>query len=190
MLSKNVINEVIKEWSWRVSTGMPDITKTEDLKLLREVLINDFNLSVYDADKIIEGLSKVKYKNLSYAALAMKPSKSTQLNGFLNGITTEAAQLIKPTLDMLEKEQEALQSKNKGLKPTDPKYKVGKNCNDFLEILHSVSKVKGLKSVPGSGIESTIFELGGGTGKPGKGEVWASVMVPKTVVVVLVKVLI
>ena len=103
MLSKNVINEVMKEWSWRVSTGMPDITKTEDLKLLREVLIDDFNLSVYDANKIIEGLSKVKYINLSYAALAM--GKSTQLNGFLHGITTEAAKLIKPTLDTLEAEQ-------------------------------------------------------------------------------------
>ena len=61
MLSKNVINEVMKEWSWRVSTGMPDITKTEDLKLLREVLIDDFNLSVYDANKIIEALSKGKF---------------------------------------------------------------------------------------------------------------------------------
>ena len=25
MLSKNVINEVIKEWSWRVPTGIPEI---------------------------------------------------------------------------------------------------------------------------------------------------------------------
>ena len=61
MLSKNVINEVIKEWSWRVPTGIPDITKTEDLKLLREVLIDDFNLSVYDVNKIIEAL-KMKRK--------------------------------------------------------------------------------------------------------------------------------
>ena len=109
MLSKNVINEVMKEWSWRVSTGMPDITKTEDLKLLREVLINDFNLSRYDADKIIEGLGKGKFINLSKAAMAM--NKTIQLNAFLNGITTEAAQLIKPTLDTLEVEQKKLSKK-------------------------------------------------------------------------------
>jgi len=60
MLSKNVINEVIKEWSWRVSTGMPDITKPEDLKLLREVLIDDFELSLYDANKILKTVAKEK----------------------------------------------------------------------------------------------------------------------------------
>ena len=108
MLSKNVINEVMKEWSWRVSTGMPDITKTEDLKLLREVLINDFNLSRYDADKIIEGLGKGKFINLSKAAMAM--NKTIQLNAFLKNATSEAAAKIKPTLTMLDNEQKTLES--------------------------------------------------------------------------------
>ena len=42
MLSKNVINEVIKEWSWRVPTGTPNVKSTEHLNILRELLIADF----------------------------------------------------------------------------------------------------------------------------------------------------
>ena len=34
MLSKNVINEVIKEWSWRVPTGTPDVKSTKHLNIL------------------------------------------------------------------------------------------------------------------------------------------------------------
>ena len=156
MLSKNVINEVMKEWSWRVSTGMPDITKTEDLKLLREVLINDFNLSRYDADKIIEGLGKGKFINLSKAAMAM--NKTIQLNAFLKNATSEAATKIKPTLTMLDNEQKTLESKNKDLKPTDSKYKVGAQCTEFLTALGSVSNVTSLaKNFPSTGIMKDIF---------------------------------
>ena len=35
MLSKNIINEVVKEWAWRVPSGMPDINKSKDLNILR-----------------------------------------------------------------------------------------------------------------------------------------------------------
>jgi hypothetical protein len=108
--------------------------------------------------------------------------KTTQLNGFLAGLTNEAGKLIAPKLKELETEQKKLEKKNKDLKPNDTKYEVGKLCQEFFKILHSVKKVEDLKKVPGSGIEKDIFELGGGTGMPGKGEVWASIMVPKTVV--------
>jgi hypothetical protein len=173
MLSKNVINEVMKEWAWRVSTGIPDITKTEDLKLLREVLIDDFNLSLYDADKIIEALSKGKLINLSKAAMAM--NKTIQLNAFFKNATSEAAAKIKPTLTILDNEQKALESKNKDLKPTDSKYKVGAQCTEFLTALGSVSNVTSLaNNFPSTGIMKDIFNLGDPLGK---GELWTSVYV-------------
>ena len=180
MLSKKLIREVMREWSWKVPTGMPDVTKASHLQILREVLINDFKLSAYNVDKILEALSKSKYINLSYAAMAMK--KTTQFNGFLKSITTEAGNLIEPTLNKLEAEQKKLEKTNKGLKPNNKKYTVGKQCQEFFNMLYSVNKVESLKKIPSSGLASTIFNLGGGTGMPGKGEVWASIMVPKTVV--------
>ena len=60
MLSKNVINEVIKEWSWRVPNGMPDISKSEHLNILRELLIADFGASTYTVNNAIH---KIANKN-------------------------------------------------------------------------------------------------------------------------------
>ena len=54
MLSKRaIINEVIKEWSWLVPSGMPDTTNPEHLEILRSVLFEEFNISQYEADQFI-----------------------------------------------------------------------------------------------------------------------------------------
>jgi hypothetical protein len=62
MLSKNVINEVVKEWSWRVPTGMPDVKSTEHLNILRDILITDFRASTYTVNQVIHSLSEAKKK--------------------------------------------------------------------------------------------------------------------------------
>ena len=54
MLSKRaIINEVIKEWSWLVPSGMPDTTNPEHLEILRSVLSEEFNISQYETDQFI-----------------------------------------------------------------------------------------------------------------------------------------
>ena len=54
MLSKRaIINEVIKEWSWLVPSGMPDATNPKHLEILRSVLFEEFNVSKYETDKFI-----------------------------------------------------------------------------------------------------------------------------------------
>ena len=54
MLSKRaIINEVIKEWSWQVPSGMPDATNPEHLEILRSVLSEEFNISKYETDQFI-----------------------------------------------------------------------------------------------------------------------------------------
>ena len=60
MLSKNVINEVIKEWSWRVPNGMPDISKSDHLNILKDVLVTDFNASMYTVNQVIHKLNEKK----------------------------------------------------------------------------------------------------------------------------------
>ena len=62
MLSKNIINEVVKEWAWRVPSGMPDINKSKDLNILRDVLIADFGASTYTVNQVIHSLSEAKEK--------------------------------------------------------------------------------------------------------------------------------
>ena len=62
MLSKNIINEVVKEWAWRVPSGMPDINKSKDLNILRDVLIADFGASTYTVNQVIHSLSEAKKK--------------------------------------------------------------------------------------------------------------------------------
>ncbi|HJO28657.1 MAG TPA: hypothetical protein QF708_04570 [Candidatus Poseidoniia archaeon] len=62
MLSKNVINEVIKEWSWRVPTGTPDVKSTKHLNILRDLLIKDFGASTYTVNQVIHSLSEAKKK--------------------------------------------------------------------------------------------------------------------------------
>jgi|ETNmetMinimDraft_5_1059913.scaffolds.fasta_scaffold06310_6 hypothetical protein len=173
-----VISDAVDNVSYQTSNGMIDLEDPNHLFLVREELKKHLDYDLIDL--VIEGLSKSSYINLSYAALAM--GKTTQLNGFLAGLTNEAGKLIAPKLKELETEQKKLEKKNKGLKPNNTKYEVGKQCQEFFKILHSVNKVEDLKTYPSSGLEGNIFELGGGTGMPGKGEVWASVMVPKTVV--------
>ena len=192
-------DKIAEQWSHRVGIidkndplHIIELKKILNRHKLEESVIDQYvsNLlgekeRIYERDFhekniLLEALAKGEYKQLSNAALAM--GKTIQLNMFLKGTTTEAGKLIKSTLDKFEAEQKKLEKKNKGLKPTSNKYKVGKTCKDFLKILHSKNNVENLKSVPGSGIEKDIFELGGGTGQPGRGEVWASVMVPNTVV--------
>ena len=54
MLSKKaIINEVLKEWSWLVPSGMPDATNPEHLEILRSVLTEEFNISKYETDQFI-----------------------------------------------------------------------------------------------------------------------------------------
>ena len=54
MLSKRaIINEVIKEWSWLVPSGMPDATNPKHLEILRSVLFEEFNISKYETDQFI-----------------------------------------------------------------------------------------------------------------------------------------
>ena len=62
MLSKNVINEVIREWSWRVPTGIPDVKSSEHLNILRDVLITDFGESMYTVNQVIHSLSEASGK--------------------------------------------------------------------------------------------------------------------------------
>ena len=64
MLSKRaIINEVIKEWSWLVPSGMPDTTNPEHLEILRSVLFEEFNISQYEADQFIYLLQEAEYKD-------------------------------------------------------------------------------------------------------------------------------
>ena len=65
MLSKRaIVNAVIKEWSWLVPSGMPDITNPEHLEILRGVLSEEFNISKYETDRFIFLLQEERtYKN-------------------------------------------------------------------------------------------------------------------------------
>ena len=180
------IDKIVLEWASRVEDRKPNAKNSYHRKILKEVLqkldhpeifIEKLLENLRNEPKksfVIEGLNKVKYKNLSDAALAMGKSKPFDM--FLKNASSEAAGQIQPTLDILEKEQKALESKNKGLKHSDSKYKIGTQSREFLTALASVSDVTKLVSYfPAKGIMKDIFNL---EGPLGKGEMWISVMVP------------
>ena len=178
------IDKIVLEWASRVEDRKPNAKNSYHRKILKEVLqkldhpeifIEKLLENLRNEPKksfVIEGLNKVKYKNLSDAALAMGKSKPFDM--FLKNASSEAAGQIQPTLDILEKEQKALESKNKGLKHSDSKYKIGTQSREFLTALASVSDVTKLVSYfPAKGIMKDIFNL---EGPLGKGEMWISVI--------------
>ena len=78
MLSKRaIINEVIKEWSWRVPNGMPDVNKSDHLNILRELLIADFGASTYTVNNVIHSLSgkKTDKQEMQEIAINYKTTK-------------------------------------------------------------------------------------------------------------------
>ena len=87
MLSKNVINEVIKEWSWRVPNGMPDVNKSEHLNILRELLIADFGASTYTVNNVIHSLSgeKTDKQEVQEIAMRIEQSKIDDIVNYLTG---------------------------------------------------------------------------------------------------------
>ena len=166
-----VISDAVDNASYQTSNGMIDLEDPNHLFLVRGELKKHLDYDLIDL--ILEAINKGKVKSLSKAAIAM--DKTIQLNVFLKNASSEAAGQIQPILDILEKEQTALESKNKDLQPTDVKYKVGNKCQEFFTALGSVSDVTKLASYfPAKGIMKDIFDLE----KPlGKGEMWTSVMV-------------
>jgi hypothetical protein len=84
MLSKNVINEVIREWSWRVPTGIPDVKSSEHLNILRDVLITDFGESMYTVNQVIHSLSGEKTDKQEIAMKMLLEAKVTNYKDLLN----------------------------------------------------------------------------------------------------------
>ena len=170
MLSKNVITEVIKEWSWRVPTGTPNVKSTEHLNILRDLLIKDFGASTYTVNQVIHTMFEArlsaidkfvnKYKDwldepkasLLYAAL----KKKNKLQIFQKYLT--ALPGGDPTADV----QELINSWKKA------------DMTEFAKLLWSKAKPTA-GNYPSSGAAGDLFDL-----KPsgaGRGEMWLGALI-------------
>ena len=170
MLSKNIINEVVKEWAWRVPSGMPDINKSKDLNILRDVLIADFGASTYTVNQVIHSLSEAKKKvDKVRVAFAKQHSffSEEQANKFYDTLTPAKRKSFGtfmktiPSGDATSKTQNALAGFN------DVEIK------EFAGFLWSRSNPKS-GGLPSSGAAGKLFEL-----KPdgaGRGEIYLAAL--------------
>ena len=143
MLSKNVINEVIKEWSWRVPNGMPDVNKSEHLNILRELLIADFGASTYTVNNVIH---KIANKN-----------NTTQI---LDEGATKLETFIKKNSEYKEPLEEFLSRVPKGMAQGAVKRVITKNPKEFFKHLGKYSSISSISDSDYSGgFAKQMFDL-------------------------------
>ncbi len=175
MLSKNVINEVIKEWSWRVPTGTPDVKNTKHLNILRDLLIKDFGASTYTVNQVIHTMFEARLSAVDKFA-----------NKHKDWLDELQAQLLYAALkkkNKLSKFQKYLDALPGG----DPAADVKEAINSFTEAemtefaLLLWSKTKPVAGgYPSSGAAGALFDL-----KPsgaGRGEMWLGALIKNSTV--------
>ena len=158
MLSKNVINEVVKEWSWRVPTGMPDVKSTEHLNILRDLLITDFKASTYTVNQVIHSLSEVKGKKWISNALEKELKSANKMTDFNYFIDTTCS-----TADI-----------RKSVKVYIKKITAAAKAKEFVQKLGRLSKPTNGMSVNGS-VEKAMYALN--AKGIGTGEIWLGYVV-------------
>ena len=170
MLSKSIISEVVKEWSWRVPTGTPDVKSVEHLNILRDVLITDFGASTYTVNQVIHSLSEAKEK-IDTVRTAFIDQHSffseKQANNFYDALTVikrkSFGTFMKtlPAGDATLKTQNALEGFSKA------------EIKEFAGFLWSRTNPKA-GGLPSSGAAGKLFDL-----KPdgaGRGEIWLAAL--------------
>ncbi len=170
MLSKNVINEVIKEWSWRVPTGTPDVKNTKHLNILRDLLIKDFGASTYTVNQVIHSLSEAKKKvDKVRSAFAKQHSffSEEQANKFYDALTSAKRKSFGTFMKTIPSGDATTKTQNALAGFSDAEIK------EFAGFLWSRSNPKS-GGLPSSGAAGKLFSL-----KPdgaGRGEIYLAAL--------------